>query len=732
LEVLWALLLLLLTVLELSAAEIRGRVIDATTREPIAKVSVREGEGIQVLSDSDGRFSLSIDAGKLQFSSVGYKPLQVDVSSNQELEVSLVPDTLSRTERLDVSSGPFGVEAPGSVSLAGAELRNLASVLADDPLRAVHGLPGVNSNDDFSSQISLRGAGFQRVGIYVDGVLLHSPYHTLQADPASASLTVLSSDLLERAELHPGPIPVNLSDRTAAAVDLRVREGDRKKFNGRAAASFSNASLTLEGPLGGKRRGSWLIGARKSYLQYLIGRSTDDNNLAFGFWDVQGRVAYDVMPTHTVWLSMMHGNSGLDRSGATNLGLNSFFNSNYTFTVGTAGSRWTVGRALVLNSSGSWMREQYLNINRDADPLAFGHYGEWIGNFDNTWQWGERATLLFGGVVRRLRDFGYLDRRSTVPPLAVRQDEYRGTALRGGAHLAQQFTLWTGKLWLRAGGRWDSHSVSAAQGLSPSASVTLNVVPRGQLHLAWGQAVQYPELSQLYSRFGRTTLLPERSSTTSIAWEQKIDDRTRVRAEVYERLDRDLIFRPLYEPRILDGRVYGGNLAAPVTNSLRGYGRGMQVFLQRRTANGLTGWASYSYGVARLRNGPSDFDQRHTANIYLSYRLRPTVNLSGRWTYGGGFPLRGFYQGTEAAFFLSTQRNQLNMPAYHRMDFRANKTFIRRGWHITLFAEVVNLYNHENVRFDDARGIDARTGSVRLGFDRLFPILPSAGLSIDF
>jgi hypothetical protein len=36
------------------------------------------------------------------------------------------------------------------------------------------------------------------------------------------------------------------------------------------------------------------------------------------------------------------------------------------------------------------------------------------------------------------------------------------------------------------------------------------------------------------------------------------------------------------------------------------------------------------------------------------------------------------------------------------------------------------------VRFDDARVIDARTGSVRLGFDRLFPILPSAGVSIDF
>jgi len=717
--------------IDLVSAEVSGRVIDATTREPVAKVAVR-GLDKQTLSDAQGRFTLAIDSGKLQFSSVGYKPLQVDVTANQELEVSLVPDTLSRTERMDVEAGPFGIEAPASVSLAGAELRNLASVLADDPLRAVQGLPGVTSNDDFSSQISLRGAGFQRVGIYIDGVLLHSPYHTLQADPSSASLTVLSSDLLERAELHPGPIPVNLADRTAAAVDLRMRDGDRKEFHGRAAASASNSSITLEGPLFGKRRGSWLLSARKSYLQYLIGRATDDTSLAFGFWDAQGRVAYDVNPSHTVWVSLMHGGSGLDRTGAVNLGLNSFFTSDYTFTVGTVGSRWTGARSVVLNSSGSWMRERYLNINRDRDPLALGHYGEWIGNFDNTWQWGERATLLFGGVVRRLRDYGYLDRRLASPPFVTRQDEYRGVALRGGAHVAQQLTLWRGKLWMRAGGRWDSHSVSAPQGLSPNASVTLNVIPRGQLHIAWGQAVQYPELSQLYSRYGRTTLLPERSSHTSVGWEQKLDERTRVRAEVYERLDRDLIFRPLYEPRILDGRVSGGNLAAPIVNSLRGYGRGFQFFLQRRTANGLTGWASYSYGRARLRNGPADFDQRHTANVYLSYRMRPTVNLSSRFTYGSGFPLRGFYQGSEAAFFLSTQRNRLNLPAYHRMDFRANKTFVRKGWHITLFAEVVNLYNHRNVRFDDVRGIDVRTGSVRLGFEKLFPILPSAGLSIDF
>jgi hypothetical protein len=30
------------------------------------------------------------------------------------------------------------------------------------------------------------------------------------------------------------------------------------------------------------------------------------------------------------------------------------------------------------------------------------------------------------------------------------------------------------------------------------------------------------------------------------------------------------------------------------------------------------------------------------------------------------------------------------------------------------------------------RGFDARTGAARLGFDKLFPVLPSAGVSIEF
>ncbi|MFN7934324.1 MAG: carboxypeptidase-like regulatory domain-containing protein [Bryobacteraceae bacterium] len=728
-----------LACLAVNAADITGVVLDASTREPVGKALIQNlSAGTQTVSDTKGRFSVDVPAtpAQLQASCSGYRPFKMTFRGNGELEILLTPDTLRQSEQVTVSAGPYAVEAQNALSLAGMELRNLASVLADDPLRAVQGLPGVNPNDDFQSQITLRGAAPHRVGVYLDGVLLHTPFHTLQADPTSASLTVISSDLLERAELHASSPPAQFADRTAGAVDLWLREGDRKKFTGRGAASASNASILLEGPLRAGR-GAWLISARKSYLQYIINTTSDEPSIAFGFSDVQGRASYDLSRRHMVSLTGITGRSGLDRSGAESaIGINTFFQSGYTFSLVKAGSRWTPGR-LLMQSNAAWIRERFENINRARDPLAGGHYNEWVANADNNWQWNENANLSFGANLRRMRDEGFLDRRSTAPPLVQRIDQYRGTGLRGGMHAVQQWQGFRGKLTLRAGGRFDRHSVNEVSALSPQASVSLYVTPSTQVNANWGTYVQYPELNQSYSRFGRINLLAERAVQTQLSLEQRLGERTRVRVTAYDRADRDLIARPMQDARMLNGRVYTGNVLAPYENSLRGYARGLQFLLQRRSTNGITGWASYTYNATRMREGvtglryPADFDQRHLVNLFLSYRLRPTVNLSGRWTYGSGFPVRAFAEGTNP-FFLSTQRNQLRLPEYHRLDVRANKTFVKKGWHIMLFVEVINLYNRDNARFDDVRGIDTRTRLIRLGFEQMFPIVPSAGVAVEW
>jgi hypothetical protein len=163
--------------------------------------------------------------------------------------------------------------------------------------------------------------------------------------------------------------------------------------------------------------------------------------------------------------------------------------------------------------------------------------------------------------------------------------------------------------------------------------------------------------------------------------------------------------------------------------------------LQRRSANKLTGWVSYAYSRTKLTDSQtglsfiSDTDQRHTANVYGSYRFNETWNLSSEWRYGSGQPVPGFYgqSGTQVGtgYFLSGARNTTRLPVYSRVDVRVNKAFLFKNWKLTLNGEVINATNRNNLRY---AGFDRYSfdGTVFGQLDRVLPILPSAGVVVEF
>ena len=107
------------------------------------------------------------------------------------------------------------------------ELRNLASVLADDPLRSVQSLPGVAAGDDFYASFASRGAGFASVGFYLDGVLTSAPFHTIRDSNEAYSLTILNGDVVDSMSLINGGAPARYGDRTGAVLNVETREGNR-------------------------------------------------------------------------------------------------------------------------------------------------------------------------------------------------------------------------------------------------------------------------------------------------------------------------------------------------------------------------------------------------------------------------------------------------------------------------------------------------------------------------
>ncbi|HEY3840506.1 MAG TPA: TonB-dependent receptor [Bryobacteraceae bacterium] len=728
--------------------QVAGTIVDAHSGEALSKVDIQlAGTAYRTRSDEQGRFRIeTIPAGDyvLNVSTVGYrfakKPFHLDDGETKQFDVVLSPGTLTQTTSVDVKAGPFDVPVqagPAPLVLAGNDVTNLGSVLANDPLRAVQDLPGVSSNDDFEAKFTLRGADFSRIGIYMDGVLLHSPLHTLESTTATGSESAFNGGMVESLELYSGPMPPQYSDRTAGALDVHSRDGGRDAIAFRAEASFSNAGVTVEGPIDKAHRGSWLVSARKSYLQYLIDRIGVDTSLVFGLEDVQARFTYDLTPRNFVSLDILESYTNLDRTArAATLGVNSLTTAGYDFTVVKAGWRYTPSEKFILNTRAAWTREKFDDENPKKLLLGDGYYGEWIANQGATLVENPDSTLDFGWSVREIRDQGYSDQyQSNLTSTLL--ERYNGKSTRGGAYLGQSWSAWSGLLRITAGGRWDRDSLDQKAAWLPQASLALSPLKSTRFTLAWGEYAQYPEVSQLTSNLGNRGLLPARTIQLSGAVEQRIGERTRLRAEFYDRTDRDLIWQPLFDPRILAGKVFVPSLNALYYNSLRGYSRGFEVFLQRVSANRLTGWVSYAYGHSQIRDGvdhisfPSDFDQRHSVNVYAGYRLRPSVNLSLRSVFGTGFPLPGFLIKTGSTYYLTTQRNGARLGNYERTDFRVNKNWTRVKWKTTLYGEVVNITNQTNYRFDSFNGYNASTRQAFLTLDKLFPILPSLGLVVE-
>ena len=738
-------------VLLLAASEVRGIVVDARGGEVLARVRVQlTGTSHQAATDSEGRFSFSDVASgdyTLHVETVGYRLLKRDFSIGadeiKEFQVVLSPDTFRRTDSVEVKADPFELRqaaAPSELNLSDAEIKNLGTVLVDDPVRAVQSLPGVVANNDYYSQFSVYAAPYGTVGLYLDNILLHSPYHTIEGINEAGSISILSGDSMEDLSLMPLAFPARYADRIGSALDVHTREGSRTKPSFRVAASAAQTNVLGEGPLGTAKRGSWMASARKSYAQYIAGRLTDDPSQAFGYLDGQAKITYDLTPRQHLTLSVMDALTNYDHSRAiSRVGVNSLIWADYHVTLAHAGWSYAAGSKLLITADGAYMREKYDDQNRDRRPLGAGYYGEWVGNASATWYWSGKNALEAGWSARRMRVDGFEYQYIGTSANVRVADQFRGNAVRQGGYAQQSWSGWKGRLRLATGFRVDGEDLPGPKPVSPHAALGVQLAPATHLELGWGQYVQFPELQVLGSPAGGVRILPERSHHYVASLDQHLSRFTRLHVEAYQRENRDGIARPLLDPRMINGVVMLGPLSPPYYNSVRGYSRGVQVLLQSRSANRLSGWVSYTLGYARNRDGVehtsywSDYDQRHTVNTYLSYRITPSVNLSGKWIYGSANPIPGLYRkSADGQYYLTWQRNETRLPAYQRLDLRVNKSFVFDRWKLTLYGELINAANHRNVRFTSFNSADAKTGRANITIQRVFPILPSGGVMLEF
>ena len=724
-----------------TALAVRGRVVDAQTGEPIAKATVSiPASKTDAATDGAGVFVLpGAPRGDVEIvvTTIGYGIARKTVHVAEgmpEVEIRVGQEALKRTEEVLVEAPPFDpadAAAPAAHSLRGVELRNLGGVLTDDPLRSVQSLPGIATGDDFYASFATRGSGFSTVGFYLDGVLMSAPFHTIRDSNDAYSLTILNGDVVESVSLISGGAPARYGDRTGAVLDVQTREGNRDEFSGRASLGASGVYSTLEGPIGHAKKSSWLLSARKSYLDYVLDRVNADSGTTIGYYDVTTHLAHHPTPAQTLGLTYVHGRSNWKNQDEGEPAPES----------AQAGS--DLGVLQWRRDTSAWRTSLQAFATRET-----GHNLDEMGGetfVSESSQAGLRTDVGRGLGAHRLEGglvYRWLDERATARDFNGRAylvtEDYDAKSGQWGGYLQDTLTAGS-RLSLTLGGRFDHWDETGESRVSPRAAASFVISSRTRMTAAYGDYAQFPGFAQLYGRNGNPDLEAERSRHFVLGLEQRVGTHTRLRLDAYHQDENGLLYARDSEWRVEDGRIVIPRVDARLANTVSGRSRGVELLLQRRSANGLSGWIAYSYGTARRHDEESgiscdsDFDQRHTVTVYGSMRLSQTLNVSLKYRYGSGFPVPGFYRSpAPGIYFLSDERNTLRPDGYGRLDLRANKAWLFRSWKLTLFGEVLNVLDRENVRYNGQDGIDFRTGRVFLSTDTLFPLLPSLGVTVDF
>jgi hypothetical protein len=253
------------------------------------------------------------------------------------------------------------------------------------------------------------------------------------------------------------------------------------------------------------------------------------------------------------------------------------------------------------------------------------------------------------------------------------------------------------------------------------------------LNASAGVSHQFPDFTRPWTIGRPIAPLPERAAHAEVGVSQRLGRSIRWQASLFSRRESDVLVGP--------ARLFDSVTMVEPFSTASGSSRGLELLLERRATKGLSGWAGYSYGTSRytdsLRNETfwADFDQRHALNVHAHYAVTDRMSAAATFRAGSNFPLPGYFTARPdvASLFVvgGAARNAVRLPAYSRLDVRAERAFHVAARRVTMFFEVLNVLNHANLVA--ATGVIRRETGEAVGFtEPLLPRLPSAGLRIEF
>jgi len=770
-----------------ATGSISGQIRDRQTQEPLGWVHISVlNTRLGASSDADGEFVIpGVPAGRhtIRASLIGYESANIEgivVAADQAatVRVELVAKPI-RLSEVTVAPGRFEIMGRQPESHQALTRKDIETVsFAEDIYRAAARLPGIASSD-FSSKLVVRGGEHDEVLVLFDGLEIYEPFHMKDF---GGLLSIIDVEAIEGIDLLTGGFPAEYGNRQSGVLNMRLKRAPAGYKRLGLGISFMNMRAMTEGSLE-DGRGAWFFSARRGYLDLVLDLVGEGNDLSPKYYDALGKVEYRLNSKHTLSANVLQAGDRFDlMEEDASAELHSRYGNGYGWLRVASALTPRVFAQTVLaagavtrqrqggDSAWYWYGPDELRlvpISGVEDHRDFHFYG-----LRQDWQidLSERWYLKWGLDAKRLRaEYDYTSVKYEYRPVEPYVYEIVGDSVgvyrepsgnQVGVYLAARCRP-VKALTAEVGLRYDAASHTEDRLISPRINLAYAAGGNSAVRVGWGHYYQTENIDEIRVQDGETGFYPaELAEHRTVGLEHRFEDGLHLRLEAYRKKISDV--RPEYSntaddfvafPEVVDDRarvLIEGSTA-----------EGVEVFLKKDTGSKWSWWASYALaqcedevksillaGEERALNGrttyPRKFDQRHTLYLDVNYRPSGKWHLSAAWQYHSGRPYTSKhlelkpYPEQPGSYYYEEAYGEYNgqrYPAYHRLDLRVNRYFDTSRGRFAVFAEIINLYNHGNVRSYDYNWICRRIGEnnveCRLERDAEYwiPRLPSIGIS---
>lgn len=281
-----SLVLLLLPIMAWSQANtqtVKGTIIDQQSEIPLIGATIEwisTDNPAGVTTDVDGRFSLSgVAIGRQVFriSYLGYNTItlpNINITAGKEvlLNVSMEESVIEMAEVVvtaevekDRANNELATVSARNFSLE--EVNRYAGGL-NDVSRLVTNFAGVSTSNDSRNDIVIRGNSPTGLLWRLEGVPIPNPNHFSTLGTTGGPVSALNPNLLSNSDFMTGAFPAEYGNALSGVFDIEFRSGNRDLYEFTfQLAAFSGLEALVEGPLGPKKEGSFVVGFRNSFVE---------------------------------------------------------------------------------------------------------------------------------------------------------------------------------------------------------------------------------------------------------------------------------------------------------------------------------------------------------------------------------------------------------------------------------------------------------------------------------